>query len=409
MAEHSTLRRFLLPALIIVGAAGIAVFLTVMRREPPRAQARQKAPLVETIIVFPDSHRIVLSAYGSVVPKREVQIVPQVSGQITWVNPQFVPGGVVRKGDVLFVIDSSDYTVAVQEASSALQQAQARLEQEQGQQQVARREWELFGDDVDSAAANRSLALRKPQLESARASVSAARARLERARLNIRRTQVRAPFNGFVRNENADIGQLVSAQSPAGTLVGTDVYWLRVALPEENIPYISIPGITADTGSPARIRHVVGGREIIRTGRVEKLFGDVEPTGRMARLLVGIEDPMGLRDVDSSVQSFMPLLIDAYVEVFIEGARLDSIYAIPRAALRNGSQLYLFGADSSLHIAQPDIAWRSEDSVYVKTGLEPGAQVITSALTSPVEGMRVRAYGGPGASVNSKRRADPDE
>ncbi len=399
----------MLPALIILGAVGIAIFLTVMRREPPRAPTRKQAPLVETITVYPDSLRVVLGAYGSVIPKREVQIVPQVFGQIVWVNPQFVPGGVVHEGDLLFVIDSSDYTVAVQEASSALRQAQARLEQEEGQQQVARREWELFGDEVDSAGANRSLALRKPQLESARASVAAARARLERARLNLRRSQVRAPFNGFVSKENPHIGQLISAQSPSGTLVGTDAYWLRVALPEENIPYISIPGITADTGSPARIRHVVGKREIIRTGRVEKLFGDVEPTGRMARLLVSIEDPMGLRDVDSPVQSFTPLLIDAYVKVFIEGVRLDSIYAIPRAALRNGNQLYLFGADSSLHMVHPDIVWRSDDSVYVETGLEAGARVITSALTSPVEGMRVRSNGGPGASAKSTRRANPDE
>lgn len=390
MAEHSGIRRFLLPALIIIGAVAVAVLLVVARREPPRTPARIRAPLVETISVFPDTHQMVLSAYGSVVPAREVQVVPQVSGRIVWVNPQYVPGGIVRRGDLLFIVDSSDYTVAVAEAASALQQARARLEQEQGQQKVARREWELFGDDVDTAAANRSLALRTPQLQSARAAVSAAEARLSRARLNVERTKIRAPFNGFVRNENAEVGQLVSAQSQSGTIVGTDSYWVRVALPEEKIPYLSIPGITSDTGSAAVIRHEVGGREVMRSARVKKLLGDVEPTGRMARVLVEIEDPLGLRDAEQPPRTFMPLLIDAYVEVFINGSRMDSIYAVPRKALRNGDQLYLFGTDGALHVVRPEIAWRSKDSLYLSDGITSEDKIVTSPLTAPVEGMRLR-------------------
>ncbi len=408
MAEHSRIRKVLFPALIIVGAVVVAVLLVIARREPPRAPARTRAPLVETISVFPDTHQVVLSAYGSVVPAREVQVVPQVSGRIIWVNPQFVPGGIVQRGDLLFIVDSSDYNVAVAEAASALQEARARLEQEQGQQEVARREWELFEDEVDTAAANRSLALRAPQLESARAAVSAAEARLSRARLNVERTRVRAPFNGFVRNENAEVGQLVSAQSPSGTIVGTDSYWVRVALPEESIPYLSIPGITSDTGSAAVVRHEVGARDIRRDARVKKLFGDVEPTGRMARVLVEIEDPLGLRDPERGEQTFMPLLIDAYVEVFIYGSLMDSIYAVPRTALRNGDQLYLFGPDSALHVVTPEIAWRSKDSLYVSSGVTSEDKILTSALTAPVEGMRLRSEsdGSSGKETGSGDVAD---
>ncbi|MBD3317453.1 MAG: efflux RND transporter periplasmic adaptor subunit [Chitinivibrionales bacterium] len=390
MAEQSKFKKYLLPALIVGAAVVLAIVLVVTRREPPRAQRLQQAPLVETHPAYPDTHTLTISVYGTVVPAREVGIVPQVNGRIVWVNPNFVPGGIVKEGELLFVVDSSDYVVAVREAQSALQEAEARLEQEKGQQEVARREWELFSDELDTAEVDRELALRQPQLRTARAAVQAAEARLERARLNLSRTRVYAPFNGFIRNEDADVGQLVSTQSRAGEIVGTDKYWVRVAIPEERIPMIAIPGVNADTGSPVLIRHVVGGREIERRGRVERLLGDVEPEGRMARLLVSIEDPLGLGDAADTAEVFMPLLVDAYVQVFIRGPKRGDLYEIPRLALRNGNQLFVVGPDTTLSIIEPAIVWRNEDSVYVSRGLSPGDLVITSPLASPVEGMKIR-------------------
>ncbi len=390
MAEKSMFNKFLLPVALIAGAIAVAVILVIARREPPRAPAAARAPLVETIVVKPDTHQLTLHVYGSVAPAREVRIVPQVSGRIVWVNTSFVPGGVLRENELLFAIDSSDYVVGVQEARSALQEAQARLQQEQGQQKIAEREWELFGDQIDTAAANRSLALREPQLRSARAGVSAARARLQRANLAVSRTRVRAPFNGFVLEENADVGQVVGPQSQAGVLVGVDRFRVRVSLPEEKIPYLAIPGINADTGAAARIRHQAGGKSIERRGRIEKLAGDLEPVGRMARVLVSIDDPMGLRDAPDTTSSFFPLLLDAYVEVYIDGPRRGGLYAIPRAALRDGNQAYLFGPDSSLQIANLSIVWRDEDSVFVDRGLSPGDRVVTSPLAAPVDGMALR-------------------
>lgn len=390
MAEKSIFVRVLLPVLLVAAAIAVAVMLVIARREPPRAPAAQRRPLVEAIVVNPEAHQLTLSVYGSVAAAREVRIVPQVTGRIVWVNASFIPGGVVRENEALFVIDSSDYVVAVREARSALQEAQARLRQELGQRKIAEREWELFGDQIDTAAANRSLALREPQLSSARARVSAAQAGLRRARLNVKRTRVRAPFNGFVLEENADIGQLVGPQAQAGVLVGADRFWVRVSLPEEMLPYLAIPGINADTGSAALIRHSVGDRTIERRGRIEKLAGDLEPTGRMARLLVSIDDPMGLRDVPDTSGSFFPLLLGAFVEVIIQGPRQDGLYALPRTALRDGDQAYLVGPDSSLRITRPHIFWRGEDSVFVDRGLSPGDRVITSPLSAPVEGMALQ-------------------
>jgi hypothetical protein len=89
-------------------------------------------------------------------------------------------------------------------------------------------------------------------------------------------------------------------------------------------------------------------------------------------------------------EPFLPLLVDAYVEVTIQGPRESGLYAIPRPTLRVDRQVYLFAAESTLWIVEPDIAWRGEDTIYVAEGLEPGDEVITSPIPVPVEGMALR-------------------
>ncbi|MBD3239230.1 MAG: efflux RND transporter periplasmic adaptor subunit [Chitinivibrionales bacterium] len=390
MANRGRTIKYLIAAAIIAVAVVGTVILVVTRREPPRTPPAEQGVLVETMAVYPDTHQLTISAFGTVTPAREVRVVPQVSGRVVWVNDDFKPGGLLGEGDTLFIIDTSDYKLAVEEAQSSLEEARAQLELEKGQQEVARREWELFADEIDTNEANRDLALRRPQLESARAAVQAARAALERARLNLERTRLKAPFNGFAREAPVDVGQLLTTQSQAGVIVGTDTYWVRVALPEENTPYIDIPGVNADSGSAALIRHRVGGLTIERDGRVAKLLGDLEPAGRMARVLIVIDDPLGLRDVPDSAEFFLPLLVDAFVEVIIAGPREPGLYALPRPALRDGNQVYLFAPDSTLRIAEPDIAWRGEDTIYIAEGLDPGDRVITSPIAVPVEGMSLR-------------------
>ncbi|MBD3345292.1 MAG: hypothetical protein GF401_09545 [Chitinivibrionales bacterium] len=110
----------------------------------------------------------------------------------------------------------------------------------------------------------------------------------------------------------------------------------------------------------------------------------------MARLLVVVEDPMSIRSVADTVETFLPLLIDAFVEVYIRGPRRAGLYALPRSAVRDDDNVYLFGPDSTLRIIGPNIVWRSEDTMYVDKGLNPGDKVITSSIATPIDGMELR-------------------
>jgi RND family efflux transporter MFP subunit len=403
-----------LPILILAVAGGLTATLMASREAPEKSEPEAEAALVETRTVERREHRLDVRASGTVVPARQVQLQPQVSGMIVDVHPSLEPGGLVDEGERLVQIDRSDYQLAVDQRETAVEQAKAQLEREKGQQEVAQREWELFKEEAEKLTGEKqdpSLALRKPQLMSARAQVEAAKSQLQSARLNLERTSIEAPFDALVRDESAEIGQVAGTQGPVATLVSTDTFRVRLSLATDKVPQIDIPNVNAETGSKATVQYEVGDQKIERDARVLRLLGDLDPAGRMARLLVEIEDPLGLEEADGDGPNEirgLPLLLDAYVDVQIEGNETQKLIEIPRKAVRNGYQAYLV-EDGKLAVEEIEIIWRRPETVLVASGLEDGDRVVTGPLPNPVEGMPLESQPGDGSKRDSNEREAGDE
>ncbi len=408
-----------LPLLILVGAGVVTATLLASREAPEQTETETEAALVEARSVSREEHRLDVRASGTVVPAREVNLQAQVGGEVVEVHPSLVPGGLLEKGERIVQIDRSDYLNAIEQRETQLAQARAQLEQEKGQQQIAEREWELFREEAERLAdegqlEDSALALREPQLASAKAQVDAARAQLETARLNLERTSVEAPFDALVRDENVEIGQLASGQAQMATLVGTEHFWVRLSMATDKIPHIAIPNVNADKGAEATVTYEVGEQLVEREARVLRLMGDLDPAGRMARVIVEIDDPLGLDDLDGDKPDElrgMPLLLDAYVDVEIEGNETRELIEIPRKAVRNGYQVYLI-EDGKLAVEPVEIAWRRSETVLVESGIEDGDRVVTGPLPNPVEGMPLEVASDddsePGGG-SSEETSDPSD
>lgn len=379
---------------VVIAGAGVILALYFLRTEkrPRKAEKPAAGALVEIETVERRAVKSDVTGYGTVAAARVLEVAPEVGGRLEWVNPDLIPGGVIREGEPLFRIEPRAYELAVAQQRSALAEARAALTLERSRKKVAERELELFQEDFElSPEADRSLVTREPQLEAARVAVESARAQLERARLDLARTRFAAPWDAYVRSESAEIGDLVSPQQPLATLVGTDRFWVEVAIPADEVPNIAVPGINAEEGSRATIVHEIGGRRVVRTGQVERLLGDMEERGRMARLLVRIDDPFGQGAGGRAAQpDEPPLLTGAYVEVDLDGRQTVSLVELPREAVRGRDQVWVRSERGTLEIRDIDIAVRGEDAVYVSSGLEDGDQVVTSPIARPIEGMRLR-------------------
>lgn len=421
----------LILAILAVAGGVSAYWLThqpTARRRPPKPQA----VLVEVRRVSPTSEPVVVRAMGEVVPAKEIKLAARVSGEIVKVSPQFVPGGYIKavtgedrpagrreaakaaegpvgleayealQGDQrILQIDPRDYKLVVRQRAGDLAKAQCEMKVEMGRVSVAKREAELLGHVIKQE--DEDLVLRKPQLAMARAAESAAEAALEKARLDLKRTTVTTPFNVVVQSRSVNLGSQVAVGSPLASLVGTDEYWVQVSVPVDQLKWIDIPVLAGEKGSPVRVYHEAAwgaGPDAFRAGTVSRLMPDLEPLGRMARLLVAVANPLHL---SAPLQERRVLILGAYVRVEIKGRKLEKVVRVSRTALREGDSVWVMKPDQTLDIRQVRIEWSGNEYVYVSEGLRDGDILITSDLGAPVQGMALRTAG---ASARPPRRPE---
>lgn len=396
--------RWLLPLLVLLAALLVVVALMLTREPPPARAATPRATLVETLSVRSASHQLNVEVQGTITPARQLAVQPQVAGRLTWVHPNLEPGGLIGAGETLFRIDDRDYVLAVEEAQTRVAEAEAQLRLERGRAEVAEEEWQLFKDEIEQNG-NPALALREPQLASAQAQRAGAEAALQQARLDLARTEVQAPFAALVVEEQASVGQLVSTQGNVASLVATDHFWLQAAVARDRLGYIDIPRYTAATGADVIIHYQVGQRRLQRRGQVLHLLGSLSEEGRMARLLIQVNDPLGLARSDSADSAELPLLLGSFVDATITGPALDNLIELPRRALQAGDRAFVVNPDQTLGIRDLDIVWRRADSVLVRDGLSDGDQVIISPLAYAFEGMPLR-HGEAGSSSSSSSNSN---
>lgn len=380
----------LLAVLVILAAIRMAAWFRATAVEPPRDQPENLGALVETQHVDLVTREVEITGFGNVIAARTATLRPQVAGRVVWLNEALTLGGQFPAGTELVRIDARDYRLAVEELATTVEQARANLELERGREQVAEREWELLRAEAEAMLGElgegyEGLATREPQIRSARAQVDAARSRLERARLDLSRTRIEAPFNAIVQQETVEVGDLVTQQSALATLVGTDEFWVQVAVPIEALRRISVPDLNAapGQGSLATVTLVTEGPAVHRRGEVLRVLGDLDPQGRMARLLVSVERPLEVAPGE------LPILLDAYVRVTIHTSEPVRGVEVPRRAIHEGNLVYVF-RDGALDIREVEPLWSTEDTVIVGAGLSGDELVITSPLAAPMPGMKLR-------------------
>ncbi len=391
-----TIKKIVVPVAILVAAFGSTALLMANRITPDRLEVSEQIVPVEITEILHTSEVVVVTALGTVTAAQEVALRPEVAGRIIGLSSSLVPGGRFGVGEIVATVDQRDYRVRVAAQQEAVAQARLVLLQERARQAIAEEEWALLEASIPSAVANTDLALRIPQIERAEAAVAAAEGALEKAELDLDRCTLTAPFSAVVIHEQVDLGQLVNPQSQIATLVGTDAYWVQVSLPVEHLEWLEIPGVGGRQGSRATVVHSAGSVEVRRQAQVARLLGDVDPAGRLARLLIVVADPLNLKG--SHPGSSLPLLIGSYVTVEIRGRTIDNAVVIPRRALRevhsssaDGARegLWIMDGDDRLSSRQAEVIWRTEDTVIVSNGFADGERLITSNVSTPIEGMKL--------------------
>ena len=368
---------------IAAGLAG-ARFLIATKPKVTRRPPEKMAPLVLTAALQSENYTFRIPAMGTVIPARETGLEVSVSGEVIYVHPEFTEGGMLSKGMKVLQVDPKDYELAIQQKKRALADAEYAYKLELGHQDVARKEWNLLYGDKAMGEGESDLALRKPHLEKVKVEIEAARAELEQAEIYLKRSTLTAPFNALVLNTHVEMGSQVSSQEKLADLVGTDTYWVQVSLPLDRLKWIQVPNGEQGEGSEVKIFYRT---DNVKIGKVIRLLPDLSKEGRMARLLIEVNDPL---DLQKKNEKQPMLLIGEYVRVSIEGEKLQNVFRVPRTALHNDNEVWIVNEEGKLSIRQVKTIWRDQESVVIRDGFKSGETLVISDIAAPVEGMDLR-------------------
>jgi len=384
--------KFLLPLFLIM-ASIIMVIALVAYKNSQRAERKpdtNQAILVDTINAEVVSLNLMVNSQGTVRPRTETALVAEVSGKIVSVSPDFVAGGFFREGEVLLQIDPSDYRAGLKRAEAALASRKAKLADETARSDQALKDWRNMGKQGEPS----DLGLRKPQMADAKANVSAAEADVEKARRDLERTQITVPYDGLVRQKAVDIGQYVTPGTRLGVTFAIDTAEVRLPLTNTDLKYLELPTGTQARNHdkpypPVTLSAQRAGDTDQWQAQIIRTEGVVDETSRVVYAVAQVIDPYGVLGQSHQKE----LKIGTFVNAEIQGLPAENVVVLPRFVLQPNHTVMIVNDANELEILSVEVLRTEPKRVYISSGINGGARVITTTLDAPVPGTKLTVSG----------------
>ena len=372
--------RYILPVLLVIAALGAAAVLVTTGSQLTPSQPEAAPIAVRVVQARPGPVQLQVHAQGTVEPRTETELVPEVSGNVVWISPNLVSGGYFETGEPLLRIDDRDYRAAAQRAQATLTRAQA--EYELAQAELARAE-DLLDRQLISRA-DFDTRLRTARV--AQATLQDAQLVLETSRRDLSRTTLAAPFTGLARSEQVDVGQFISRGAAIASIYAVDFVEVRLPIADQQLAYLNVPlsqrGEIEESQAPdVSLTAEFAGEKQRWTGKIARTEAQIDPGSRMVYAIARVR-------ADASGNA-VPPPVGLFVQAEIEGIAEDDVVVLPRSALRNENQVLVVDTENRLHFRTVEVLRVYRDDVFVTGGLERGELVSVSALQTVVDGMRV--------------------
>lgn len=377
--EKPMAKRFLFPIVILIAGVGLAAIIIATGPTLDQLPPPDNAPIVRTWRADAQTVQLTSMTHGTVLPRTESELIPEVSGRVTGISEAMVSGGFFKAGDVLLEIDPLDYEVALEQARAALASSRSELT---NADRAHKRQLDL-AQRQSASQSQQDDALNR--LQFAQASLREARARLSRAERDLERTRITAPYDGRVRSERVDIGQFVTRGQAIASLYATDAVEVRLPIHDEELAYLELPLNVADPEQKPTVmlRARFAGADHTWEGQVVRTEGELDPETRMINVIAEVQSPY--EQVNKP-----PLAVGLFVEAEIVGTQVENVFVLPRSALQANEQVYVIGNDNRLQFRDVEIIRIVDEDVYVRSGFSLGETICLSTLSNAIEGMRVR-------------------
>jgi len=390
-------------------AALALVLCSACSKPSSSAQARgsdDKAQSIQAEPVRKESIRRAIEVVGTLAAEDEVTLSAQTEGQVSRIVADL--GDRVQAGQVLIELDRerNQYTVDQQTAAFRralarygasdvdrlppiedtpdVQRALAELEQakqaSQRAQELGKRQLlpQQTVDDADATlrAKQASYNLALQSAKDLRAEIEASTAAMKLAERQLRDSNIRAPFDGYVQKRLVQLGEYVKLQAPVISVVRMDPLKLTAEIPEKMAPWVSV-------GQDVELR-VDAYPDMTVAGKVSRISPAVNTTTRAFAFEARVPNDKSL------------LKPGTFARVHIESGKVDEVVTVPYAALqfRYGVNRVFVVEDGQLAAREVKTGDRVGDRVEVLEGVTAGESVASADVDSLADGLKVSVGGG---------------
>jgi membrane fusion protein, multidrug efflux system len=398
---------------VLVGLA--VIVLTGCVNKAQQSFERPPSPVQVTAAVSLDVPTY-LDAIGKTVAREVVAIQPQVSGRITRIH--FADGANVRKGDLLFTIDTRPFEANLKQAQANLsksmalrKQAEANLAREVAQAKwglvqveryrvlveqgvVSREQYEQLRASYDSLKATAEAA--RAAVHSADETIKVDAAAIESAKVQLSYCYIRSPIDGRAGQRLADLGNVVGPggsnnpnSSNGGSGNSTSGNALLVI--ERLDPIYA--DFTISQNSLTAVQEQMRAGTLKTEVRLPDTNGEMV-AGQLTFLDNAVQDATGqvsLRaTIPNSGHQFWP---GRFVNIRLVLSTIKSAVLVPASAPQmsaQGSFVYVVKQDSTAEQRQVSLGQRQGDLIVVEKGVEPGEQVVINGQLGVTPGGKVR-------------------
>lgn len=371
-------RRFWLimgPILVVLGFVGLLALSIALNKKPEEKKRSFSTLAVMADYATQDNKQLMVKTQGEARPRTEIDLVPEVGGKIIYVSPNFIEGGIIRRGETLLRIEDADYKVAVIRAQANVAQAEQVLVREEAEGAIARQDYEELGRGDPSP-----LALRLPQQAQAKAALQAAQAEVEAAELQLTRTEVRAPFSGRVRTKSSDLGQFVSPGRTLGRIFSTDIVQVRLPLTDEDMSKLDIPvAYVAKNRASApdvKLSATIAGETRQWAGKIMRTDSTYDTQTRALFAFAEVFDPYG----KGAAEGGYPLAPGLFVDAEIVGKTFDDVIVLPRDGLRPQDKVYVVDDKGNVEVRDAKVLDTNAKYAILTAGVAAGELIILSPM-----------------------------
>jgi multidrug efflux system membrane fusion protein len=350
----------------------LCVWLLIHWLSKPKPKAAAPAGIpVSAGVAKLGSIDIFLDALGTVTPVYTVTVTSRVSGELTDVRYQ--EGQLVKKNDLLAVIDPRPY-------AALLAQAKGQLARDQAMLKNARLDLSRYQNAYEQhAIPEQQLATQQALVEQDMGVVELDQGNLASAQVNVDYTQIASPIDGRVGLRSVDPGNIVSADGTVGLATITQLQ-----------PITVIFNIAEDDLS--RVEEQIAAGQTLRVYALDRSQQRTLAQGS----LITLDNQINLATGTVRARATFPnlkneLFPNQFVNARLLVKTLSQVVLVPAAAIQRNSDaafVYVTQPDSTVVSRDVKIV-ATEGDVAAVTGVKPGEQLVTDGFDKLQSGSKI--------------------